>query len=135
MAGFGRAPKQTLFYAVWSPASEDLLVELVGDIDDGGLRPEETSLEERVAQRVERFTTYQGKHTVDAEQARKAVASVADGIPLGQPILVVLVALCTNGPRQQAELRPLATTWDPPPDGTFADQGTGARVVLMTVRG
>ena len=82
-AGFGWAPKQDLFFAVWSPAREDLLVELAGDIDD-----EETSLEERAAQRAERFTTYQGKRAADAEQARKAVAAVADGIPLGQPILV-----------------------------------------------
>ncbi len=46
----------------------------------------------------------------------------------------ILVALCANGPRQQAELRPLAATWDPLPDGTFADQGTNVRVVLLTVR-
>jgi 16S rRNA G1207 methylase RsmC len=81
--GFGWAPKQDLFYAVWSPAREDLLVELAGDVDD-----EETSLEDRAAQRAERFTTYQGKRGAEAEQARRAVASVADGIPLGQPILV-----------------------------------------------
>ena len=46
----------------------------------------------------------------------------------------VLVALCANGPRQQAELRPLATTWEELPDGTFADQGTSIRAVLMVVR-
>jgi 16S rRNA G1207 methylase RsmC len=46
----------------------------------------------------------------------------------------VLVAICANGPRQQAELRPLATTWEELPEGTFADQGTGVRVVLLTVR-
>jgi predicted RNA methylase len=82
-AGFGWAPKQDLFFAVWSPAREDLLVELAGDIDD-----EETSLEDRAAQRAERFSTYQGKRAADADQARKAVAAVADNIPLGQPILV-----------------------------------------------
>jgi 16S rRNA G1207 methylase RsmC len=82
-AGFGWAPKQDLFFAVWSPAREDLLVELAGDIDD-----EETSLEERAAQRAERFTTYRGKRAADAEHARKAVATVADNIPFGQPILV-----------------------------------------------
>ncbi len=82
-AGFGWAPKQDLFYAVWTPSREDLLVELAGDIDD-----EATTLEERAAQRAERFTTYRGKRAADAEHARKAVASVADGIPFGQPILV-----------------------------------------------
>jgi 16S rRNA G1207 methylase RsmC len=45
-----------------------------------------------------------------------------------------LVALCANGPRQQAELRPLATTWEELPEGTFASQGTDVRAVLMTVR-
>ena len=82
-AGFGWAPKQDLFYAVWTPSREDLLVELAGDIDD-----EETSLEERAAQRAERFTTYRGKRAADADHARKAVAAVADNIPFGQPILV-----------------------------------------------
>jgi hypothetical protein len=82
-AGFGWAPKQDLFYAIWSPAREDLLVELAGEVDDEGTTPEE-----RVAQRSERFATYQGKRAGDAEQACKAVAAVADGIPLGQPILV-----------------------------------------------
>ena len=45
-----------------------------------------------------------------------------------------LVALCAAGPRQQAELRPLATTWEELPDGTFADQGTNVRAALMTVK-
>ena len=48
-AGFGWAPKQDLFYAVWTPAREDLALELAGDIED-----ESTSLEERAAQRAER---------------------------------------------------------------------------------
>jgi hypothetical protein len=82
-AGFGWAPKQGVFYAIWFPAREDLLLDLANEIDD-----EETSLEDRAAQRAERFTTYQGKRAADADQARKAVASVADNIPLGQPILV-----------------------------------------------
>jgi 16S rRNA G1207 methylase RsmC len=46
----------------------------------------------------------------------------------------VLVALCANGPRQQAELRPLATTWEEFPEDTFADQGTDVRAVLMMVQ-
>ena len=82
-AGFGWAPKQDLFYAIWNPAREDLLAELAGDIGD-----EETSLEERAAQRAERFEGYKGKRAADAEQARRAVSAIADGIPLGQPVLV-----------------------------------------------
>jgi phospholipid N-methyltransferase len=81
--GFAWAPKQDLFYAIWSPAREDLLVALAGEIDD-----EETTPEERAAQRADRFSTYQGKRAADAEQARKSVSAIADGIPLGQPILV-----------------------------------------------
>ena len=45
-----------------------------------------------------------------------------------------LVAICANGPRQEKELKPLATTWEELPDGTFADQGTNVRTVLMTVQ-
>jgi 16S rRNA G1207 methylase RsmC len=44
-----------------------------------------------------------------------------------------LVALCANGPRQQAELRPLAATWEALPDGIFGDQGTNVRAALMTM--
>ena len=82
-AGFGWAPKQDLFYAVWTPAREDLLVELASEIGD-----EETSPADRAAQRADRFSAYQGKRAADAEQARKSVSAIADGIPLGQPILV-----------------------------------------------
>jgi 16S rRNA G1207 methylase RsmC len=45
-----------------------------------------------------------------------------------------LVAICANGPRQQAELRPLATTWEELPEATFAEQGTNVRAALMTVQ-
>ena len=82
-AGFGWAPKQDLFYAVWNPSREDLALELAGDIED-----EETSLEERAAQRAERFSEYESHRARDAEQARKSVSAIADGIRLGQPILV-----------------------------------------------
>ena len=82
-SGFSWAPKQDLFYAVWTPAREDLAIELAGDIED-----ESTSLEDRAAQRAERFSEYESHRARDAEQARKAVSAIADNIPLGQPILV-----------------------------------------------
>jgi phospholipid N-methyltransferase len=82
-AGFGWAPKQDLFYAVWNPVREDLLAELAGEIGD-----EETSLEDRAAERAERFEGYKDRRAVDAEHARKSVSAIADVIPLGQPILV-----------------------------------------------
>jgi len=46
----------------------------------------------------------------------------------------VLVALCANGPRQKAELRPLADYWEELPDGIFAEQGTSIQAALMVVR-
>lgn len=83
-AGFIWAPKQDLFVApAWSPSREDLLLELAGEIDD-----EDKSLVERQEERAERFEGYKDARAEDAEQARKAVHSIADGIPLGQPILV-----------------------------------------------
>lgn len=81
--GFHWAPKQQVFYAVWSPGREDLLIELAGEIED-----EDTSLVDRAEQRAERFEGYQDNRKRDAEAAHKAVSAIADGIPLGQPILV-----------------------------------------------
>jgi phospholipid N-methyltransferase len=83
-AGFIWAPKQELFVApMWTPEREDLLVELCGEIGD-----EDTSLVERAEERAERFDEYSNKRGADSERAHAAVAAVADGIPLGQPILV-----------------------------------------------
>ena len=83
-AGFIWAPKQDLFVApMWTPEREDLLLELCGEVGD-----EDTSLVERAEQRADRFTDYKENRAADAEQAHKAVSSICDGIPLGQPILV-----------------------------------------------
>lgn len=83
-AGFIWAPKQELFVApAWSPNREDLLVELCGEIGD-----EDTSLAERAEQRADRFQDYSESRADDAAAAQKAVESICDGIPLGQPILV-----------------------------------------------
>lgn len=82
--GFIWAPKQKLFVAPrWTPEAEDLLLELAGDIGD-----EDKSLTERQEERAERFEEYSDKRGADAERAHEAVASIADNIPLGQPILV-----------------------------------------------
>lgn len=83
-AGFRWAPKQDLFVApAWTPCREDLLIDLCGEIDD-----EDTSLADRAEQRAERFGEYSEKRGAEAESARKAVAAIAENIPLGQPILV-----------------------------------------------
>lgn len=83
-AGFSWAPKQELFVApAWSPHREDLLLELAGKIGD-----EDTSLVDRAEQRAERFEDYGAARHRDADRAYAAVKSIADNIPLGQPILV-----------------------------------------------
>lgn len=82
-AGFGWAPKQGCFFAVWRPDREDLALELAGEIGD-----EDTSLVERAEERAERFEEYSGKRENEAHRAHDAVAAIADNIPLGQPILV-----------------------------------------------
>ena len=83
-AGFTWAPKQDLFVApMWTPDRADLLIELAGELDD-----EDTSLTDRAEERAERFDGYQERRARDAEAARRAVDAIADGIPLGQPILV-----------------------------------------------
>lgn len=83
-AGFKWAPKQELFVApMWTPAREDLLIELCGEIDD-----EDKTLVERAEERSERFEDYSDKRANDAASAHKAVKGIMDHIPLGQPILV-----------------------------------------------
>jgi protein-L-isoaspartate O-methyltransferase len=83
-AGFIWAPKQDLFVApMWTPDRADLLLELCGEIGD-----EDTSLTDRAEERAERFEEYRESRTEDAQQAREAVSRIADGIPMGQPILV-----------------------------------------------
>ena len=44
-----------------------------------------------------------------------------------------LVAICANGPRQQAKLKPLAIEWRDLPAGTFKDQGTGVNTALIVI--
>ena len=83
-AGFIWAPKQELFVApAWSPEREDLLLEFADEIED-----EDKSLVDRAAERAERFEEYSESRMEDAESARRAVTSITNGIPLGQPILV-----------------------------------------------
>lgn len=83
-AGYSWAPKQGVFVApMWTPAREDLALELAGSLDD-----EDTSLVARAEDRAERFEDYSVKRLADAERAADAVSAITDNIPLGQPILV-----------------------------------------------
>lgn len=82
--GFRYAPRQELFVAsAWSPAREDFLISLCGEIED-----EDTTLVSRAEARADRFEDYQAKRASEAESAQAAVASIAENIPFGQPILV-----------------------------------------------
>lgn len=83
-AGFIWAPKQGFFVApMWTPAREDFLMKLCGEVGD-----EDTSLVERAEERADRFTDYSDKRASEADTARKAVGAIAENIPFGQPILV-----------------------------------------------
>ena len=50
-----------------------------------------------------------------------------------------LVAICANGPRQQAKLKPLAENsggfYEPLPAGTFKDKGTNVNTALLVIEG
>ena len=46
----------------------------------------------------------------------------------------LLVSLCYDGARQNASLRPECDTWEQLPAGSFREAGTGAGVVLVTIR-
>lgn len=83
-AGFGWAPKQEVFYAVWGPGREDLALELSGQDE---LEDESTTLAERAEARADRLEDYSAKRGAEAEGARRGVAAIADNIPFGQPIL------------------------------------------------
>lgn len=82
-ACFAWAPLQKVFVAAaWSPAAEDVALELAGDIED-----EETPLAERAAVRAARFEGYSDKRDAEAERAAAHVERIAGPIT-GQPVVV-----------------------------------------------
>ncbi|MEW5249894.1 DUF3560 domain-containing protein [Microbulbifer discodermiae] len=83
-AGFKWAPKQELFVAPkWSPAREDLCVELAGEIE-----PEELTLAERAQMKAERLEGLAVRRTADARGFAAAAASISERFAMGQPILI-----------------------------------------------
>lgn len=44
-----------------------------------------------------------------------------------------LVAICANGPRQQRELKPLATEWRDLPAGSFKSEGTNVNAAIVVI--
>ncbi len=82
--GFRWAPKQELFVApAWTPAREDVLLSLAGDIED-----DDNTLFDRQEQRAGRFSGYSEKRAGESEQTLAQVDALASVIPSGQPILV-----------------------------------------------
>ncbi|ENE4240289.1 DUF3560 domain-containing protein [Salmonella enterica] len=82
--GFRWAPKQELFVApAWTPAREDVLLSLAGDIED-----DDNTLFDRQEQRADRFSGYSEKRAGESAQTLAQVDALASVIPFGQPILV-----------------------------------------------
>ncbi|EAO5455905.1 DUF3560 domain-containing protein [Salmonella enterica] len=82
--GFRWAPKQELFVApAWTPAREDVLLSLAGDIED-----DDNTLFDRQEQRADRFSGYSEKRAGESEQTLAQVDALASAVPFGQPILV-----------------------------------------------
>lgn len=44
-----------------------------------------------------------------------------------------IVALCANGPRQNEQLKPLASSWEVLPAGSFREQGTDISVAMLVI--
>lgn len=83
-AGFIWAPKQELFVAPkWTPAREDLAIELAGDIE-----PEEMTLAERAAMKAERLDHLAAKRRGDAESLHRHADELSQAFYMGQPILI-----------------------------------------------
>lgn len=82
-AGYKWAPRQELFVAPkWTPAREDLAIELAGDIE-----PEEMTLAERAEMKAERLDGLADKRAAEANQFQKAARDISERFAQGQPIL------------------------------------------------
>jgi len=83
-AGFKWAPKQQLFVAPkWTPAREDLAVELAGEIE-----PEEMTLAERAAIKADRLDDIAERRAEQASAFRRAADEISERFASGQPILI-----------------------------------------------
>mgnify|MGYP001561036504 CR=1 FL=1 len=82
--GFKWAPVQKLFVApAWSPAREDFLIELAGEIE-----PEGVTLAERAAEKAARMDTLAEKRRRDANAYSRAADAISERFAGGQPILM-----------------------------------------------
>lgn len=82
--GFLWAPKQELFVAPkWTPAREDLAIELAGQIE-----PEEMTMAERAAIKAERLDNLALKNHAKANAYQRAAENISEQFADGQPILI-----------------------------------------------
>jgi len=82
--GFSWAPRQAIFVAgMWTPAREELLLELCGSIE-----AEEMTLAERQAERAERFAGHSATRQQEGAQLQAAARKIGQRFEMGQPILV-----------------------------------------------
>lgn len=83
-AGFKWAPKQELFVApMWTPAREDLCIELAGEIE-----AEESTMAERAEAKAERLEELAGKRRREANAFSRAAHGISERFAGGQPILI-----------------------------------------------
>ena len=83
-AGFVWAPKQELFVAPkWTPAREDLAMELAGEIE-----AEEMTLAERAAIKAERLDNLAHKRRREAVSLHRHANELSEAFYMGQPILI-----------------------------------------------
>lgn len=82
--GFSWAPKQELFVAPkWTPAREDILTELAGEIE-----PEDMTIAERALIKAERLDKLATKRNVEANAFSRRADELSQAFAMGQPILV-----------------------------------------------
>ena len=78
-AGFGWAPRQECFYAVWTPAREDVAASFA---EDGEIEDETRTREERAADRAERFRALNvGDKFFDRETNQHMIVTEASDVP------------------------------------------------------
>jgi hypothetical protein len=83
-AGFKWAPKQELFVAPkWTPAREDLAIELAGEIE-----PEEMTLAERAQAKAARLDALADKRARESSAFSRAAHELSERFVMGQPILI-----------------------------------------------
>jgi hypothetical protein len=83
-AGFKWAPKQELFVApMWTPAREDLCIELAG-----GIEAEQSTMVERAEAKAERLDDLAVKRANQANSFSAAAHRISERFAAGQPILI-----------------------------------------------